>query len=1334
MSASLKRMLRKSLTRDSGNSMKGGAGRGGNGEAGGEWRLNRSPTFPHQMHAESVKRLTERERQELAKDTVGGLPGADKGDLLPGESQKATAEWRTVYIDPSGETLPGSFKNNSIRTSKYNVITFLPIFLFEMFRRAAYLYFLLQAGLSWVDEISPWSPLGATAALAFVLAVSAVKAGVEDYKRHAEDKVTNNTPTAVVTDLKTGEVEARKWREVKVGDIVKVKDGELFPADLMCLSTGLADNLCYIRTTNLDGESNLKIRKPVDLRGIPGFRDNEKETLKLPLSFRGHLESELPNRDLHRYKGRFKAVYKDDAGADKKAEVPVTMSEMLLRGTLLKNSRHVYGLVVYTGCDTRIQKNAATPPLKYGSFDRFLNIQVYGLIVIQALMCLLLAGGSLIWREEEGKKRYYLGLNEFVAGNYEDKATYFFLVFLTFWILTSYLVPISLFVTIEIVKFWQAFVFINNDPHMVVEGDETSHAHARNSNVNEDLGKVAYVFSDKTGTLTSNEMQLRMVAVKGNIFGDPDIRLEELGEEARGRQSLEAFDRRLSKAVEVLKNGNFWKSLINQGGSRAEVLRLAGGGPGMKSQKTMKSKAIQKELGGFADLEDGEELGSSDTPNSSFKIESHEVGDYVLGWHIVDFWTNICICHSLIIEETNDDKGRKKRVYQGPSPDEVALVEAGRQLGFEYCERGLTDVTLNLQDHQVKFDVLNVLEFSSDRKRMSVIARSHDGTIRLYSKGADNAIMERLQPNTDPDLLEKTKEDLHDFSVQGLRTLLLGTRVLSKEEWEQWDKEYQEAASSLDDRDAKILRVADVIERDLELVGITAIEDKLQEGVPMAIQTLRMADMKVWMITGDKMETAINIGVSCRLIGNQERVIILTADSEDEAKGNIVACKKEAESRLENDEAVELVVDGPSLKFILGKEHDGLILERELAELASLSGAVIVCRSSPSQKAAIVRVMDEFELRKAEGTGNFVSKWFRKQDKKIKSKSLAIGDGANDVAMIQAADVGVGIAGKEGRQAVNNSDYGISQFRFLVRLLLVHGQLSNYRLARLIKYSFFKNIAFAFVLIYFQIFCGFSGQTLVDDISATMYNVILTSMPILLFSLIDRPVSDASLVRFPQLYNTAHSLSTRVFWRTGILDGMIVAAMCFFIPFYAAVPAGRDSTHGLWAVGKTAFVALLGAVTLEISLVTRYWTKVYVVFVVISYGLIYPFFIIFPIGQRWFDVFDPAQYGVAENLFMTAIFWLTIIAVNAAAFGFRYVTRTYKWLYRPDDNMIVAEFESKNGALHGLEQDAAECERMMALGFGNVVKVENTDDSVVLVQDDPEDVSKGMNKGLQEGA
>jgi len=246
----------------------------------------------------------------------------------------------------------------------------------------------------------------------------------------------------------------------------------------------------------------------------------------------------------------------------------------------------------------------------------------------------------------------------------------------------------------------------------------------------------------------------------------------------------------------------------------------------------------------------------------------------------------------------------------------------------------------------------------------------------------------------------------------------------------------------------------------------------------------------------------------------------------------------------------ELAVDGPTLNFILASPE----MARQLAQLAALCSGVVVSRSSPSQKAGIVRNMAEYEMDKAAGKSRGLIKWYRRYRQRLRGKMLSIGDGANDVAMIQTADVGVGIMGKEGRQAVNNADYAISQFRFLVPLLLVHGNLSYYRLARLIKYSFYKNITFAFVMFYYQFYNGYSGQALVDSITAAVFNVVFTSLPILLFAVLDRPVKELhAFVRYPQLYDkrTCKSLTTESFWKSGVLQGVIHGAISFFIPYYA---------------------------------------------------------------------------------------------------------------------------------------------------------------------------------------
>jgi len=1289
--------------------------------------LRRYSTNPVQMAKLTANYNKSIERIEYTAEQSAVVPPptpAHRDD----SGRQEQPESRQIQKNLGEEQIQKRFVGNSITTSKYNIVTFIPIFLFEMFSRVAYLYFLAQAALSWWDEISPFSGVGATMALLFVLLVSGVKAIAEDVKRHNQDDITNNSPTTLIED--DGTKRPVKWKELKVGDIVRVKDDELFPADILCLKTGLRDKVCFIRTTNLDGESNLKIRKPVDidaarqgkesttsLTNEDTFQEENDQDKSFIFSERIRLECEVPNGNLHKFRGRLD-VYKkgEDVGSNVSVSIPITMSEMLLRGTLLKNSNYVYGMVVYTGKETRIQKNAARVPLKVGSFDRFLNIQIAILIAVQAILCVLLAVGSYTWRENEGKDRQYLALDVYVQGNYEDGFVYVCLTFITFWILTSYMVPISLFVTMEIVKFWQAFMFINNDQHMTDLANPEDHAHARNSNLNEDLGKVQYVFSDKTGTLTSNDMQLRQVNIKGITYGKRDFRLEQFPLSERGFGALEAFDSKMSRSVNLLQENGYWEDLVSCGGSREYILSMPVSDPTLERIDSSGRRNLTSELNehtakkrGHRDVRSS--LSSINTSANLIRsmstytesgamitIDNKHVADYIFGWHMVDFWTNICLCHSLIIEDRQTEDGRIDKVFQGPSPDEVALVEAGRNVGFIFQERTKDGIRLNMQGHIVDFEVLNVMEFTSDRKRMSVVAKCSDGTLRVFCKGADNIMLNLLKPDLDRDLIQATEQALYDFSVKGLRTLVLGTRLISQQEYDDWDVKYQAAARSLtEDRESKINAIAEELEKNFELVGLTAIEDKLQDGVPHAIETLRLAGMKVWMITGDKMETAINIGISCNLISSQD-VLRLTADSKAEAEEAIERLHNHADRVADSGHKVEIVVDGPSLVHILGTP-----LEHRLAELGAKCSGVVVCRSSPSQKAAIVKIMTDYEQRLVTSKpflgrkAPWLVRWWRAENQRIQSKALGIGDGANDVAMIQASDVGIGIAGKEGRQAVNNSDYALIQFRHLIRLLLVHGQLSHYRLARLIKYSFFKNITFACILIFYQFYCGFSGLSLIDDISAAMYNVVFTSMPILLFSVLDRPMGSSTLMRFPQMYNHSDSLSTVVFWRTGILQGLIDGAICFFIPLYSISASGPEAIDGAWAVGKTIYVAILGAVTLEAGLVARYWTFLFFLFVFLSYFLVYPFFLLFPYVQRGFDIYDETQYGVAEDLFSTPIFWFIILSVYALTFGFRYFNRSVKWLFAPDDNMILAEHESRHGEFGNLMPE--ERTRLTALGL-----------------------------------
>jgi len=1110
-----------------------------------------------------------------------------------------------------GNPQPG-FKHNGIKTSKYNPVTFFPIFLFEMFSRAAYLYFLIQAGLAWWSTVSPYGGFGSTAALVFVLVVAGIKAVYEDVKRHHEDNETNKSIAHVLQG--DGSFVDVPWRKVSVGQVLKVHDDELFPADLLCLHSSLPDGVCFIRTTNLDGETNLKIRSTL---GADGYEDQtESEWART----RGTLQCELPNAELHTFKGRFDMDPKEGVAAGR--TVAVTMNEMLLRGCMLKNSGHILGMVVYTGAETRIQMNSAETPLKYGSFDNFLNIQIVLIILLQLAMCVLHGGLGLWWRSNYGEERYFLALTIEGQGNYTSDVAQFFINMVTYWILYSYLVPISLFVTMEIVKFWQGFVFVNSDPAM--EDTAGQYAKARNTNLNEDLGKVSYVFSDKTGTLTSNEMQLRQIALDGTAYGKTGWRLED-HPTLDADTALHTWDPTLHAAAQ------------QEGGDLTNAQRL--------------------------------------------------------------FWTNILICNSLIVEK---DPVTGNYKYQGPSPDEVALVEGAARLGFCLTARSSDKLTLSFLGREEVWVVLNVLEYSSARARMSVIARGPNGEIRLFCKGADARVMDMVRGRTETRLLHKTDQNLHQFAVNGLRTLVVATKELEEEEWSQWDERYQDAASNLDRREQLIAESAEEVEANLELTGVTAIEDKLQDGVPATIQTLLAARIKVWVITGDKQETAINIAISCKLILHPDSLLICNAESYEGARDRLhellqMVQRASPHSGHHGSDSgkgrAELVIDGKTLSHVLERDTEAL-----LAEVGSHCSSVVICRASPSQKAAVVGMMKDWELRQAGGAGKGPLAWWRRKRFRLAGKMLAIGDGANDVAMIQSADIGVGIMGKEGRQAVNNSDYAIGQFRFLARLLLVHGTLSHYRLARLIRYSFMKNILFCFMLFFYQFYCAFSGQTLVDGVAAAVYNVICTSIPILLFAVLDRPVKHfETLMRYPEMYNRGHSMATAVFWRYSVMTAVFGGAVCFFFPYYAIVASDRDSINDLYSVGKTVYICIVLLVNVEVLMVARYWTKVFVICVVLSYLAAFAFLLVYLWVDVAFDIYDPAQYGVMYQVMSSPTFWFLQIVTLAAFFGYRFLDRAVVWNNHPHDDMLLAEAEKLRASpLFGLE--ANEADRLRDLG------------------------------------
>ncbi|CAL9126684.1 unnamed protein product [Musa textilis] len=1106
-----------------------------------------------------------------------------------GRVQPQAPSHRTIYCNDREANNIARFKGNSISTTKYNVLTFLPKGLFEQFRRVANLYFLMISILS-TTPISPVSPVTNVVPLSLVLLVSLVKEAFEDWKRFQNDTAINSTPVDVLQGQRW---ESISWRKLQVGDIVRVKQDGFFPADLLFLASTNADGVCYIETANLDGETNLKIRKALERTWDYSLPEKAAE-------FKGEIQCEQPNNSLYTFTGNL---------VIESQTLPLSPNQILLRGCSLRNTEYVVGAVIFTGHETKVMMNSMSVPSKRSTLERKLDKLILTLFGGLFLMCLIGAIGSGIFIN---RKYYYLGLFGDVEDQFNPNNRFVVAILTMFTLITLYstIIPISLYVSIEMIKFIQCTQFINKDLHMY-HAESNTPALARTSNLNEELGQVEYIFSDKTGTLTRNLMEFFKCSIGGEAYGTGVTEIEKGQAQRTGKKMNEV--NRSDTAVHE-KGFNFDDARIMCGAWRNE-----------------RDPEICKE-----------------------------------------FFRCLALCHTVLPE---GDESPEKITYQAASPDEAALVTAAKNFGFFFYRRTPTTVMVreshvekmgNIQD--VSYEILNVLEFNSTRKRQSVVCRYPNGRLVLYCKGADTVIYERLA-DANQDIKRLTREHLEQFGSAGLRTLCLAYRELTNDLYEKWNEKFIQAKSSLRDREKKLDEVAELIEKDLILIGCTAIEDKLQDGVPACIETLSRAGIKIWVLTGDKMETAINIAYACNLINNDMKQFIITSETdairEAEDKGDPVEiariikdsvnhdlkqCLEEAQQYLHiSGQKLTLIIDGKCLMYALDPN-----LRVNLLNLSLNCSSVVCCRVSPLQKAQVTSLI-------------------KKGARKI---TLSIGDGANDVSMIQAAHVGVGISGLEGMQAVMASDFAIAQFRFLTDLLLVHGRWSYTRLCKVITYFFYKNLTFTLTQFWFTFQTGFSGQRFYDDWFQSLYNVIFTALPVIIVGLFDKDVSASLSKKYPELYK--EGIRNMFFkWR-------VVAVWAFFalyhsLIFYYFTTAASQTGHnssgkifGLWDVSTMAFTCVVVTVNLRLLMACNSITRWH--HLSIS-GSILAWFVFIFIYSGVMTPYDRQEniFFVIYVLMSTFFFYLTLLLVPIVALlgDFLYLG-IQRWFF-PHNYQIVQE-------------------------------------------------------------
>uniref|UniRef100_A0A8B9UAS1 Phospholipid-transporting ATPase n=1 Tax=Anas zonorhyncha TaxID=75864 RepID=A0A8B9UAS1_9AVES len=903
------------------------------------------------------------------------------------------------------------YAGNAIKTAKYNILTFLPLNLYEQFHRMANVYFVFVILLQTIPEIStlPWYTL--LFPLSCLLTIRALRDLIDDIGRHQSDRNINNRPW-----YRQGEAQL----------------GALFPllskADMLLLCSSEPSSLCYVETADIDGETNLKFRQALPVT------HRELTSEGSVAAFDGEVTCEEPNSRMHSFTGTLQwrgETYSLDS------------ERILLRGCKLRNTNFCYGLVIYAGFDSKIMRNCGKIKRKKTKLDRMMDRLVIIIFLVLLAMSLCLAIASGFWAKTFQEKHTYLS----ALYKHTAPAKQAFFSFWGFAILLSIIIPMSMYITFEFIYLVNSF-FINWDLEMYYAVKDIP-AKARSTSLNDQLGQIEYIFSDKTGTLTQNIMSFKKCCINGTVYG------------------------------------NFY-------------------------------------------CHRGEKM--SDSNDVALLEAARRDSDPVLR----EFLRLLALCHTVMVEERGD-----QLVYQAASPDEEALVLAARDLGYVFLSRTQDTITISELGVKRTYEVLAMLDFNSDRKRMSVLVRDPQGTIRLYTKGADTVILERLRSRGPSETF--TERALDRFAEETLRTLCLASKVVSEAEYCEWSRRHQEASILLQDRVWQLDSLYEEMEQNLELLGVTAIEDKLQDGVPETIQLLKLGNIKVWVLTGDKQETAMNIGYACKLLTDDMEILeekespwapSLCAGHGRRPQPRVLSPK----DKILHTGEVLMKKEGRLWQWLpcrgaTDPQEQGSLVEKAFVDLATSCQAVICCRVTPKQKALIVQLV--------------------KKHKKV--TTLAIGDGANDVNMIKTADIGVGISGLEGMQAVQCSDYALAQFSYLQRLLLVHGRWAYLRICKFLRYFFYKTFAGLMAQVWFAFHSGFTAQPLYEGWFLALYNVFYTAHPVLSVGILEQDVSAKKSLEFPELYAIGQQdelFNYRIFGVT-LLHGVSTSLASFYIALWA---------------------------------------------------------------------------------------------------------------------------------------------------------------------------------------